>query len=214
MDRQTAFSTPRLSKYQRWAAADNDLAWQLYALNVEVSEAYYTSLHVLEIVLRNAIDRQMTAAHGINWLSDPSIVNDPYQRQKVLEAQQKFQGQYQPGDLLAEMTFGFWCGFFGKHYAPDWGNKYRGIFSRNVRLQRKDIAKRLTAARRLRNRIAHHEPIIQLDLIGRHRKICELIGWMSQDALLWCNERCRFSAVHPGVPIIVGDLVEPSLFQL
>lgn len=213
MDLQTAFSTPRLSKYQTWAAGDSSVAWNLYALNSEVSEAFYTSLHVLEIVLRNAIDRKLTAAHGVNWMSDPNVVTDAYQQQKVSEAQRQFQGRYQPGDLLAEMTFGFWCGFFGRHYASAWGPEYRQLFSRNVKLQRKDIARRLTVARRLRNRIAHHEPIVQLDLTGRHREICELIGWMSQDALIWCNARCRFNAVHPGRPIIVGNLIEPSLLR-
>ena len=39
----------------------------------------------------------------------------------------------------------------------------------------------------------------------------EVTGWMSVDALAWCNARCRFKTTHPGISIIIGNLKNPQL---
>ena len=212
MTLEAALSTERLSKYRQWANQNNDEALALYALNLALSEAFYTSLHVLEITLRNAIHDRLTALHSSGWFQNAQVITDRYQQQKVREAVAKFRGQ-QPtdGQIIAELTFGFWTALFGRSNNHLWGQQLRPLFNAGRPLQRKQISKRLDDVRRIRNRIAHHESVIQWDLEATHQEVCELIGWLSTDALTWCNANCRFRTVHPGVPIIIGNLKNPAL---
>ena len=209
MSLEDAISAERLSTYRNWTQQNEAEALALYALNVAISEAFYTSLHMLEITLRNCVHAQMTSLHGNSWFDDPSIISDRFQQQKVTAAHDKFGGNATDGQVIAELTFGFWTALFGRYNSQLWGQQLRPIFSAPVK--RRQIARRLNDARRLRNRIAHHEPIIQQDSPAIHQEIMELIGWMSVDALAWCNQRCRFNAVHPGMPMIVGNLTNPQL---
>ena len=211
MSLEAALSRERLAKYRAWARGDEDRALALYALNVAASEAFYTSLHVLEITLRNAVHDKLTIAYGQHWFSHPDVITDRYQRQKVLDAAAKIGAEVPDGKVVAELTFGFWTALFGRANAPLWGEQLRSMFSRGVPLRRKQIARRLNDIRNLRNRIAHHEPVIQFDLQRIHSETRELIGWMSLDALDWCDARCRFRKVHPGHQIIMGNLMNPEL---
>ncbi|MFD1696786.1 Abi family protein [Roseibium aestuarii] len=212
MTLEAALSTERLTKYRHWALQNNDDALALYALNVALSEAFYTSLHILEITLRNAIHDGLRARHGAGWFRNPAVITDRYQQQKVQEAFAKFQGQ-QPtdGQIVAELTFGFWTALFGRRNNHLWGQDLRGLFNAGKPLKRKQIASRLDDIRGIRNRIAHHEPIIQLDLEQTYLETCEITGWLSPAALAWCHTHCRFRSVHPGQPIIIGNLKNPVL---
>lgn len=206
---EDAISAERLATYRVWAQQIEEDALALYALNIAVSEAFYTSLHMLEITLRNSVHDRMLAVFGSGWFNDPTVITDAFQQRKVAETYGKFGGQASDGQIVAELTFGFWTALFAPKNNQLWGQILRPIFSAPV--QRKAISKRLNDIRRLRNRIAHHEPIIQQDLLQLHQEIMELTGWMSTDALAWCNQRCRFNAIHPGLPIIIGNLKNPNL---
>lgn len=211
MELREALSAPRLNKYETWVEGDQDQAISLYTLNVTISEALYTPLHILEITLRNAIHDRMTSLHGEAWFANTEIIDHRFQKQKIADVLKKFGGEASDGKIVAELTFGFWTALFGKHYASLWGQDLRPIFDASKPLQRKEIAKRLNDIRTLRNRIAHHEPIVQFNLQINYEQICELIGWMSPAALSWCHHHCRFPSVHPDQPVIVGNLLNPEI---
>ena len=63
--------------------------------------------------------------------------------------------------------------------------------------------KPLAEIRTLRNRIAHHEPIVMWDLSRRYGKIMELTGWLSPATAEWCAAHNQFSQVYPSEPIIL-----------
>jgi hypothetical protein len=65
------------------------------------------------------------------------------------------------------------------------------------RLGRKDFARPLTPIRMLRNRIAHHEPIIDWKLRKHHDRMLELTQWLSPAAAAWCRQIDRFDEVYP-----------------
>ena len=44
----------------------------------------------------------------------------------------------------------------------------------------------------LRNRIAHHEPIIAWDLPKHYRRMIEMTGWLCPAAADWCEAHSRF----------------------
>ncbi len=63
------FSQIRLSRYLAAVGGDQDRAIKLYKANIQLSQAFYPSISVLEVALRNGIDRQL-AKHfnDTNWL--------------------------------------------------------------------------------------------------------------------------------------------------
>lgn len=211
MTLEIALSPERLHKYDVWAGGDRATALKLYALNLAISESFYTSLHMLEITLRNAVHNRMSGRYGPFWFQNTAIIHDFKQRGAVADALQKLGGAPSAPQIIAELTFGFWTGMFDKKNHALWGQDLRPVFRAGVPLQRKTIAKRLYDIRTLRNRIAHHESIIQLDLQATHLELCELLGWLSVDALAWANSQSRFNIVHPQMPIIVGNLLNPAL---
>lgn len=62
---ENAFSQARLKKYRDAFGGDLSKALKLYRLNIKLSEKFYCALNILEIVLRNAINR-----HYINLFGD------------------------------------------------------------------------------------------------------------------------------------------------
>lgn len=208
MQFESALSTERLSTYMQWANQDSNIAKELYGLNMALSEALYTPLHMLEITLRNAIHNRMIDIHGEKWFTNNQLIIDHYLQNKVLEAYKKHGKEAKDGQIVAELTFGFWTALFSPHNNHLW-QYFHQIFAAPVK--RKTIAGKLNRIRRVRNRIAHHEVIIQHDLLASHSDMRELIGWLSTEALIWCDTRCRFMALHPQVPIIVGNLKNPAL---
>lgn len=211
MTLENALSTERLGKYISWASGDDNRALELYALNVAISEAFYTSLHILEITLRNSIHDAITRSYGEDWFSNRDNILDAYQIKKIAEATSKFKNPPSDGQIVAELTFGFWTSMFGRSKYLLWGRCFHQIFDAGEPVKRKQVATRFDQVRKLRNRIAHHEPIIQKDLEIIHTEIRELIGWLSVDALTWCDSYCRFSQVHPNQQIIIGNLRNPRL---
>jgi abortive infection bacteriophage resistance protein len=206
---EQALSTERLHKYDMWASGDRDTALKLYALNLSISEALYTSLHMLEITLRNAVHNRMSALHGPLWFQNPAVIHAPQQQGNIASALQKLGADASPSQIVAEVTFGFWTGMFDQKNHSIWGQELRPMF--NSAIQRKTVSSRLYDIRSLRNRIAHHESIIHLNLPRTHLEICEILGWLSPDALRWTHQHCRFLATHPQMPILIGNLINPAL---
>jgi abortive infection bacteriophage resistance protein len=209
MNIEQALSPERLLKYDTWASGDRDTALRLYALNLSISEAFYIPLHMLEITLRNAIHHRMSELHGPLWFQNSAVIHARKQQDNIASAVQKLGTAATPSQIVAEVTFGFWTGMFDQKNHTLWGQDLRPIF--NLAIQRKTVSSRLYEIRSLRNRIAHHESIIQLDLPKTYIEICEILGWLSTEALTWTHQHCRFSATHPQTPIIIGNLVNPAL---
>lgn len=209
-----ALAPDRFAKYRRWANGNDPLAHRLYAKNVEIAEAFYTPLHTVEIALRNVVDGALRPPFGDFWFDDPQVVRSWYMQNRVREARQKLASlgpNLSRGHIIAELSFGFWGGMFGSGQKRLWGPHLRAIFPASVPLQRTDIARRLDAIRGIRNRIAHHEPIIQLDLNAAYTEILELTEWISTDAADWTRRRSRFPSVCPQGLIIINNAVNQGL---
>jgi hypothetical protein len=106
---------------------------------------------------------------------------------------------------VAALTFGFWTAMFGKEFVTLWRTTWYRIGTRpdGKSLGRKDFSRPLAPIRTLRNRIAHHEPIIDWNLPKHYGKILELTGWLSPAAAEWCVAHSRFLEVYPSEGIIL-----------
>jgi hypothetical protein len=84
---EAALSSERLTAYLQATGGHQERALRLYLWNTEISAAFYGPLQGLEIVLRNALHRELSRVHGVSWYDGPfssalSSRTEPYQRRE------------------------------------------------------------------------------------------------------------------------------------
>jgi hypothetical protein len=215
-DLELALSLERFGRYLAWAGRDRERAIELYTLNTRISESLYTPLQSLEVALRNRI--HVVMAEGLRdeaWFHQAGVLlNDrqPDQLTKAVEDLKAVNKMPTPGRIVAALSFGFWTAMFGPHYEGLWRTTLHRIAAKpdGKRLRRKDFSGPLTPIRTIRNRIAHHEPIITWDLPEIHKRMVELTRWLSPAAAAWCRENDRFERVYPGERILLANIPEDA----
>lgn len=198
---QAAFSHARLGRYLDWSCGNPTVATQLYALNSQLSESLYIPLQALELALRNRIHETMSSQFGDEWLLNDSELLHGKQKQKVRRALVELSLNRKPHtseQVLATLSFGFWTALLGKEYEELWRTALHQIARKpnGKRVSRKGLSGPLATIRKLRNRIAHHEPILHFNLPRHHSDIRVIIGWLSPEAELWCGQNDRFPALY------------------
>lgn len=109
----------------------------------------------------------------------------------VAELQNRVQSPT-PDDIVAELKFAFWVGLLGPGYdATIWRKTLHRGFANGGGKKRQTVHSRFNAIRRLRNRIAHHEPIFTRDVAQDHADALEAIGWMCIDTMAWTAHHSR-----------------------
>jgi hypothetical protein len=215
---EAALSLERFARYVSWAGGDRERALALYALNTQLSEALYTPLQVLELALRNRIHTVMWAAHGDRWFEIDGLLRVPQQCEQVADALAdlaKESKEPTPGRVVAALTFSFWTAMVSPAYEELWRKTLNEIAltADGRRLNRKQLSRPLTPIRILRNRIAHHEPILHWDLRKHHAAMAEVTSWLSPAAAVWCARADRFPSVFPaeGYRLLDLDMVGEDL---
>jgi hypothetical protein len=217
---EAAISTERFRRYLDWADTDGERAVALYTLNGQLSETLYISLHMLEVVLRDrihAVAEAMTIGNrALSWYDRPEFQLGDRQLEQLKKAKADLAAERKSlsaGNLVATLTFGYWTAFLGKPYENLWQQGLHRIARKESggNLRRKDFSTPLMRLRMLRNRIAHHEPILHWDLPKHHASMIELISWLSPVCREWTLKHCRFSSVYPpgGVQLEVRALPAP-----
>lgn len=199
---EAALSLERFARYVAWAGGDRQTALELYTLNTQVSEALYIALHTLEVSLRNRIHTVMSAMHGEYWCQAPGVLLVPHQSAQVADAIADLHAEGKdplPGRVVAALSFSFWTAMFSPAYEDAWRSGLHAIAAKpdGSRLARKAFSRPLTQVRVLRNRVAHHEPILHWNLRCHHSALRELTGWLSPPAAAWSEPLDRFNAIYP-----------------
>jgi hypothetical protein len=200
-DLLAAFSTARMEPYLKHCNGDAAKAFRLYAWNVEASAAFSGPLGCLEVVLRNALHKQLTAMVGrSDWWLDRRVNLHYVAGNLVQDAAEKLAARNKPNtpdSMVAELHFGFWVALLGKgrnYETTLWRPALRHSFP-NYSGRRRGLHERLDSMRFLRNRIAHAEPIHRRHLKADHDTILELIGFISPSALQYVRQHDRVEQV-------------------
>ncbi len=199
---EEALSLERFGRYMAWAGNDHARALELYALNTRLSEALYTPLQMLEVALRNRIHAVLSASVQQRWFEAPGLLLVERQTGQVTEALAELARDGKeptPGRVVAALTFSFWTTMLGTSYENLWQTDLHriGRHENGKGLRRKSLSGPLTPIRLLRNRIAHHEPILAWDLPKHHHAMLRITRWLSPAAADWCGTLDRFDQVHP-----------------
>jgi len=193
-------SSSRFNLYLSKTGNDFDKAYRLYKINIELSEAFYPILAVLEVSLRNAINENLT-----NYFNDPFWFKNnlpveflPY----VSEATQKITAQRKnvtTDRIIAELNFGFWNRLFNRYYTGLLWKPLRLIFQNMPKYlrQRDTIADALYRIRTLRNRIYHYEPIFGnlQDIEQQYNEMLTFLTWLDNDLPKLLNDIDRFNDI-------------------
>lgn len=201
-DIEQALSLERFSTYLAWSGNDHAKAVHLYTLNTLLSESLYTPLQTFEIALRNRIHTAMSEAHNEEWFHINGVIQIERQRDQLADALVELKEKKKSitsGAVVAELSFSFWTSMIGKPYENLWQQTLHQIAKKpdDKGVSRKNFAKPVGQIRLLRNRVAHHEPIINWNLPKHYGNIMERILWMSSPAHEWCRENARFEATYP-----------------
>ena len=206
------FGAPRLRHYLAEAGGDVDRAMRLYEWNTDLSTAFWGPLGHLEVALRNTIDHQMTRAHdGLgragHWIYDDAreLGRDrgqsaqrhahPYLEISTAIRRVKKNGMpTDPGQIISEMSFGFWHQMVSKSQNRVWPNLAAGFPYMPGRRQ-DTVSKIVGSLRTLRNRIGHHHRIFDIDVRTKYEEIQTLAGYINPALATWIDSNSRVMTV-------------------
>jgi hypothetical protein len=188
-------SHARLAPYV--AAAGPSGALELYAWNCRVSTVLFELIGWFEVAWRNNIDQAICAgrrAGARHWLFDQTFPLQPRTWDKVAVAARNVGSRTrQPtsGQLIAELTLGFWRFTASGYRQTIWMNYLSHAFPHAPRRpQAAQMDRQLDGIIKLRNRIAHHEPIGRSAAVHRTVEDMLAIGsWISPVMARWWRER-------------------------
>jgi len=185
-------STRRLATYEATCGSTAE-AVRLYAWNIEVSAAAWGGFAVLEVCLRNAISTRLAAHTGhVDWWNSPLVTLRAQQQAAINAATGP---SVTPDSVVAALTFGFWTSLLANRYHQQlWVPAIHGAFP-GYRGRRGTLQQKLEDLRRLRNRLAHHEPIFNRDLAADHLAVLEILGWIEPAVRTWVERDSRLTAV-------------------
>lgn len=202
------FSKARMQPYLK-NNDDAKLVLSGYHDNIMLSEAMIPTLHYFEICLRNRIDYILKKHFSPTWLLHlPNHLMISEQDKKKIEdiiSKTRRVNKREPhhDDVVAQMTFGFWCAFFHRKYDPViWHRKdtIKTVFPNLLRHNRKRmyVEDKILILKEIRNRIAHHEPVWnrKISILDAHTVAHELIFAMSSEATSLLKTIDRFPSIY------------------
>lgn len=175
-------SVERLATYLRMAGNDRNKAADLYIENISQCRTIYGKLHWLEVGLRNAMNRELSQKYGAEWFNNPHIGLSEKDTSQIEKAKEQLRKENKPltnSNIIAQLSFGFWVNLFNYPYDTLWRHCLRRTFApESGTLERKTISGTLHPILKLRNRIAHYEPILGYDLPKMQQDMVDIVRWI------------------------------------
>ena len=164
------------------------------------------------MLLRNALDRCLREHFreeqcGIPWFLLPTpggehvaeAVTVVRERLRPLRKESRHQ-------IIAGLSFGFWSGILGHKYEDLWRDCLHRAFP-NSSGRRKQVAVAIERVRKFRNRLAHHDSTINVDIPFEIRQVIELASFIDDNAAKWLQQCSNVMEVYAQRPIKVEDTV-------
>jgi hypothetical protein len=222
-------SVPRFAVYLAAAGQDRGQAAALYEWNAMVAAAFHHDLAHLEVALRNAYDRALsrnTRPGQPHWVFEP-VRHFPRQMQKaangkrfdanetsrqliadaVKNATPKVSTTNGPppqpaaGKVIAELSFGFWRYLTSRRqHDPLWVPYLHRAFRSGT--SRQEVDGQIGRLHGLRNRIAHHEPLLSVDLASRHQDLMHIAKSLSVDLADYITSHTSCNQLLPTRPVL------------
>lgn len=179
---------------------DASFALELYGWNIQISEAFFPVLSAAEVCLRNTVSARLIGKYGHKWWDNEqfhSLIG--IKGKKIVLRTHKSLARddvVTSGKMIAALTFGFWV----KMLRPEnveilWDPLHPHFTDLPATVSYEDFYKRCCDIANFRNRIFHHEPIIERDILRDHGAILEFVRWISADKCTWIKQYSRVAVV-------------------
>lgn len=175
----------RIQHFLRVAGHDPVRAHTLHAWNEEIGSALFRPLQKLELALRTRVGGAFEHVFGPDWFRDPAFqaIAATADRTTIATAVQRLMKEAAPIDseaVLAKASFGLCVGLLRPGYNPSvWSRELRRVFPHLPATEtRNSLAGLASKAAWLRNRIDHHEPLVELDLSLKHSELLQALAWI------------------------------------
>ncbi|QNQ90996.1 hypothetical protein GP475_10405 [Corynebacterium poyangense] len=183
-------SNARLAPYLQHTDDELDKALELYVWSTRMSMSMFELISHLEIMLRNAIDTALSKTFrdedcGIPWFlrNPPTTQNMSDEIDDVRNRLRKYDKDTRQ-QIIAGMNFGFWSGMVGAKHEDLWRSALHKAFPGSSG-DRKDVMKELESLRKIRNRIAHHDSMLNVDVPFEIRRIHRVAEFLGDEASAW-----------------------------
>lgn len=196
---EASLSPGRMQLYRKFASDDDKEALKLYCWNNSLSQSLFWPLHGLEISLRNAMADRLFNRYGADWYDQLEALkkgkpgrNDEADKVDKLKESLLKDGEVIGHDsIVAGISFGFWEGLLKVEYELLlW--KEAEMFSELFPVNRNEAFRTINQIKRLRNNVAHHEPIFVhwpskefRELYRDFKKIIRVARWICPDTATW-----------------------------
>lgn len=219
-------SPARLQVYVSAAAGDLERALALYEWNAEICAALLHDLAHLEVGLRNAYDAAIESHSSFpaHWtLCGPQLFAsvlrtkkrfDPVTRRRKsvrVDINEKPRKSLEraiaeaggrgapPGKIIAQLMFGFWRYLSSSaHEVTLWRPYLHHAFPPGT--ARHDVDFRVGELHELRNRVAHHEPVLTVNIASKHQSLLELSGLLEPELEAHVRATSRLPALIANRP--------------
>ena len=171
---EQTLSIPRLSKYENFyknkgEPYEKSDVLMLYERNLIISNKFFYLLNYFEVVLRNAVIQAIEISFRCDetnsWHENEAFIRSLSRRGRHSpksmfdSAKEKFPDS--PSKMIPELKFVFWQKMLMANYEERiWQGGFSSVFPNATVENRKIFYDWTDQLRELRNRIAHHEPII------------------------------------------------------
>ena len=175
----------RIRQFMRVAGHDPVRAQALHDWNEEIGSALYRPLQKFELALRARIPMAFEKVYGPSWYQAPAFrkKSDVADRKSIGSAIQRLMADGLAVDadaIMAKASFGLCVGLLRPIYNPEvWSKELFNTFPALPPGEgRNGLASIASHAAWLRNRIDHHELLVELDLSLSHSKILKALAWI------------------------------------
>ena len=194
---------------------DESRAVKHYQSNIKLTEAFYTSLSVLEVALRNALSRELKTMTGRDdwyaiFANTPGLTN---LNKYITQASKHIAGRHEQittSKIIAELTLGFWVSLLNAEYERLLWKDLRRAFPYIPKKdrKRKNVSAPLNRFRAFRNRVFHNESICwnMKKVQEIHDELLLVLEWINKDLPEWLTEIDRFENVQEQIKIEMGWL--------
>jgi Abi-like protein len=200
------FSEERLDGYLNHAKCNNSKTDALvaYSWNIELSQALYPALQILEITLRNSLHQTLSTNFNTAHWFDLTFLHKREKKQieQAKDDLKKEHKRIEAGHIVAKLSFGFWTSLFDVRYEHGqilWPKLLKPTFPYLSKSQRTRtyLSRELNRIRFLRNRIFHHEPIWHWkDLTDQHASIINMTKGLSPAASKYLDIFDQFLSIY------------------
>ncbi|MGL5829729.1 MAG: hypothetical protein ACRC0L_09205 [Angustibacter sp.] len=204
-------SAQRLKSYLHWGGGDHQQALTLYEWNMAAASAVLLTCGMVEVLVRTSMDQALqerASARGwSSWFDEAPL--DHRGRADIHKARLRATGGGKDpenhGKVIAELTLDFWRYLAAPRYLTTlWIPALYYAFGNgpgDPACRRHEVEQHLRSLLLVRNRSAHHEPILRRNLQRDFQAAVELSSWVHPTAEQWVQELSTLRHLAEAKPV-------------